>query len=186
MDGLTRLALAARGGDKKAFDHLVEGTYEQVWRLCARLVDEQSAEDLAQDTFVRVVGALTNFRGQSSVRTWLLAIARNTCMDELRTRTRRRRRDTWLAAQIAIESQVAAEYGNQDSVSEVLDRLTLEQREAFVLTQLLGLSYQEAADVCTCPTGTIRSRVARARADLIKVLDQVRPFDGLRREGLQY
>jgi RNA polymerase sigma-70 factor (ECF subfamily) len=56
-------------------------------------------------------------------------------------------------------------------VSEALARLAPERKEAFVLTQLLGLSYQEAADVCSCPPGTIRSRVARARADLLDDLE---------------
>jgi RNA polymerase sigma-70 factor (ECF subfamily) len=57
-------------------------------------------------------------------------------------------------------------------VSDALARLAPERREAFVLTQLLGLSYQEAAEVCACPPGTIRSRVARARADLLEDLDR--------------
>ncbi len=173
MDALTRLALAARGGDRDALDRLVDGTYEQVWRLCARLVDGQCADDLAQDTFVRAVGALPNFRGRSSARTWLLSIARNTCMDELRTRSRQRRRDSSLAAAVTIQSRVATGTEQEIGVTEVLVRLVPERREAFVLTQMLGLSYQEAAEVSGCPTGTIRSRVARARADLINALDQV-------------
>ena len=172
VDALSRLARAARGGDRDALDRLVEGTYDQVWRLCARLVDEQCADDLAQDTYVRAVGALPNFRGQSSARTWILSIARNTCMDELRSRSRQRRRDSSLAAAITVQSHVAADAEQEVEVTEVLVGLVPERREAFVLTQLLGLSYQEAADVCGWPTGTIRSRVARARADLINALDQ--------------
>jgi RNA polymerase sigma-70 factor, ECF subfamily len=173
MDALTRLALAARGGDRDALDRLVDGTYEQVWRLCARLVDGQCADDLAQDTFVRAVGALPNFRGRSSARTWLLSIARNTCMDELRTRSRQRRRDSSLEAAVTIQSRVATGTEQEVGVAEVLVRLVPERREAFVLTQMLGLSYQEAAEVSGCPAGTIRSRVARARADLINALDPV-------------
>ena len=53
VDALTRLALAAKDGDRRALDQLVEGIYEQVWRLCARLVDDQCADDLAQDTFIQ-------------------------------------------------------------------------------------------------------------------------------------
>ena len=58
VDVLTRCALVAKDGDRLALDQLVEGTYEQVWRLCSRLVDEQSADDLAQDAFVRAIRAL--------------------------------------------------------------------------------------------------------------------------------
>jgi RNA polymerase sigma-70 factor (ECF subfamily) len=174
VDALTRLALAAKNGDRSALDQLVEGIYEQVWRLCARLVEDQCADDLAQETFVRAVGALPNFRGEASARTWLLTIARNTCVDELRTRNRQRRRDASLGAGLSVHGQVVDDIGQEIGVSDVLARLAPERREAFVLTQLLGLSYQEAAEVCSCPSGTIRSRVARARADLLEDLEHAR------------
>ena len=58
--------------------------YGQVWQLCGSLVDDQSADDLAQETFIRAVRTLPRFRGDASARTWLLAIARHACMDELR------------------------------------------------------------------------------------------------------
>jgi RNA polymerase sigma-70 factor (ECF subfamily) len=175
VDALTRLALAARAGDRAALDQLVEGAYEQVWRLCARLVDEQCADDLAQDAFLRAVRAMPTFRAEASARTWLLAIARNTCMDELRTRTRRRRRDAALVAGGAGRPDLTADAGHQAGVVDMLARLAPERREAFVLTQLLGLSYDEAAQVCDCPPGTIRSRVARARADLLDALSDTGP-----------
>jgi RNA polymerase sigma-70 factor (ECF subfamily) len=171
VDPLTRLALAARDGDRVALDRFVEGSYEQVRRLCARLVDEPGADDLAQDVFLRAVRSLPAFRGEASARTWLLAIARNTCMDELRTRTRRRRRDASLRAAVAVPVPVA-EASQEIGVHDALARLRPERREAFVLTQMLGLSYRDAAAVCGCPPGTIRSRVSRARADLLHALDQ--------------
>jgi RNA polymerase sigma-70 factor (ECF subfamily) len=170
VDALTRLALAARDGDRYALDRLVEGCYEQVWRLCARLVDEQCADDLAQDTFIRAVRSLPGYRGEASARTWLLAIARNACMDELRTRSRRRRRDSFLRADGADRGKTASDAGQAIGVTDILTRLTPARREAFVLTQMLGLTYKEAAEVCACPPGTIRSRVARARADLLHAL----------------
>jgi RNA polymerase sigma-70 factor (ECF subfamily) len=169
VEELTRLALAARDGDRNALDRLVEGSYEQVWRLCARLVDEQCADDLAQDVFLRAVRSLPTFRGDASARTWLLAIARNTCMDELRTRVRVRQRDLVLSATQTNEP-APVDAGQDLAVTDVLARLTPERREAFVLTRLLGLSYEEAAAVSDCPIGTIRSRVARARADLLVAL----------------
>jgi RNA polymerase sigma-70 factor (ECF subfamily) len=170
VDTLTRLALAAKDGDRRALDQFVEGSYEQVRRLCARLVDDQCADDLAQDTYIRAVGALPSFRSQASARTWLLAIARNTCIEELRTRSRRRRREASLRARLSVDGQVVDDIGQEVGVSDALARLAPERREALVLTQLLGLSYQEAAEVCACPPGTIRSRVARARADLLEDL----------------
>jgi RNA polymerase sigma-70 factor (ECF subfamily) len=171
VDDLTRLALAAGAGDRKALDQLVDGTYDQVWRLCARLVDEQAADDLAQDAFVRAVGSLPGFRGEASARTWLLAITRNTCMDELRARERRQRRDTSLAAGLA-GREATTDASGQVGASDMLSRLAPARREAFVLTQLLGLSYAESAEICGCPPGTIRSRVSRARADLLRALTE--------------
>jgi len=169
-DGLTRLATAARSGDGKAMEAFVDAAYEQVWRLCATLVDEASGDDLAQETFVRAIRALPGFRGDSSARTWLLAIARYTCLDELRSRTRRRRRDALAAPSLRGEPSVP-DSSQEVAVSDLVRCLEPDRRAAFVLTQMLGLSYEEAALVCGCPTGTIRSRVARARTDLLDLLD---------------
>lgn len=181
VDALTRLALAARDGDESALDQFVEGSYDQVWRLCARLVDLQSADDLAQDAFIHAVGSLSRFRGDASARTWLLTIARNSCMDELRARTRRRRRDA--LASDATPSGPNPDAGQVIAVTDMLSRLAPERREAFVLTQMFGLSYEEAAEVCACPIGTIRSRVARARAILVDAFAAEEPDTGYSSES---
>lgn len=170
VDALTRLALDARAGDERALETLVEVAYEQVWRLCATLVDRQNAEDLAQETFVRAVRALPQFRGDASARTWLLAIARKTCLDELRARTRCRRREASLLRAARGEEPVAPDASQEVTVIDLVARLEPERRAAFVITQMLGFSYEEAASICECPSGTIRSRVARARADLLVFL----------------
>ena len=168
VDPLTRLAHRARRGDRQALDELVAATYDQVWRLCAALVDRQSADDVAQEAFIRAVRALPAYRGESSARTWLLAIARYTCLDELRIRVRSRTH-----AALIDDKRLAApgDASQQSTVADLVDRLDPDRRVAFVLTQMLGLSYAEAAQVCECPIGTVRSRVARARRDLIEALD---------------
>lgn len=170
MDALTRLALEAQAGDDRALESLVGASYEQVWRLCASLIDEKSAEDLAQATFVRVMRALNQFRAEASARTWLLSIARHVCMDELRSRTRRRRHDVSLASAPSRQESHAADASQGPVVDDLIHRLEPDRRSAFVLTQVIGLTYEEAAEVCECPTGTIRSRVARARSDLLDLL----------------
>src|ERR687894_1761575 len=93
------LALRARGGDPVAQAALVRATQAEVWRFTAALVDPGSADDLTQETFLRAFKALPGFRGQSSVRTWLLGIARRACADHLRAVVRRRRLDARLAQQ---------------------------------------------------------------------------------------
>ncbi|MGY1749605.1 sigma-70 family RNA polymerase sigma factor [Modestobacter sp. SYSU DS0511] len=172
MEQLERLAARAAAGDGAAQAAFVRETQAEVWRLCAHLADRQVAEDLTQETYLRALPALARFEGRSSVRTWLLSIARRVCADHLRSRRRRRLvlvdDDTDLGD--LVRDAPADEVGGTVAAQDVLDRLDPERREAFVLTQLIGLPYAEAAEVVGCPVGTIRSRVARARADLVEAL----------------
>jgi RNA polymerase sigma-70 factor (ECF subfamily) len=172
VEDLERLAAAAVDGDPLAAAALVRATQSDVWRLCAALGDRQSADDLTQETYLRAFGSLHRFEGRSSLRTWLLSIARRVCADAVRSRRRRRltlvREDAELEA-LGTGSD-ADQVGEGAAVADLLARLDPDRREAFVLTQLLGLPYAEAAEVAGCPVGTIRSRVARARADLVEAL----------------
>jgi RNA polymerase sigma-70 factor (ECF subfamily) len=163
FDELTAVALRARRGDAAAAAAFVRATQADVWRLCAHLGSPGTADDLTQDTYARAFASLHRFLGRSSARTWLLSIARRVCADAVRSAQRERRLDPPApravgdpAASVAMRALVAG--------------LEPERRDAFVLTQVVGLSYAEAADVCSCPVGTIRSRVARARADLVDAL----------------
>jgi RNA polymerase sigma-70 factor, ECF subfamily len=164
VDELTRLARAAGRGDAGALAELVKQTQPDVWRLCAHLVDPAAADDLTQDTYLRAIGALKGFRGDAPVRTWLLTIARRVCAQEISVRVRNRQLAAALAARPAGHEPEA---GGQAVVAQLLAALDPDRRAAFVLTQMIGCSYAEAAAVCDCPVGTIRSRVARAREDLI-------------------
>ena len=180
MDDLGALAADAAGGDPLAAAALVRATQSDVWRLCAALGDAGTADDLTQETYLRAFGSLHRFEGRSSVRTWLLSIARRVCADAVRTRRRRRltvvRDDAGLAELRAPGG--ADPVGESAGVADLLARMDPDRREAFVLTQLLGLSYAEAAEVAGCAVGTIRSRVARGRADLIDSLAGVDEDDG--------
>ena len=91
VDELTRLFLAARDGDRTALLQAIRASQADVWRLACHLVGPNEADDVTQDTFVRAWRALPAFRGDSSARTWLLAIARRACADAVRRTVRRRR-----------------------------------------------------------------------------------------------
>jgi RNA polymerase sigma-70 factor (ECF subfamily) len=165
VDDLTALALAARGGDRMALSGFVRASQPDVWRLCAHLSGRQEADDLTQEVYARALRSLASFRGESSARTWLLAIAHHTCVDHVRRTQRRRLLLGRLRTQPAADGvAAAAETVELDALVGALDG---DRRAAFVLTQVLGLSYAEAAAVLHVPIGTIRSRVARARADLV-------------------
>jgi len=168
-DPATEWALAARGGDPAAQAAFVRLTQVEVWRFTAALVDPDTADDLTQETYLRAFRALPTFEGRSSARTWLLGIARRTCADHLRTVVRRRRLDARLAVN-AHTDRPHPDPAGQLGAADLVRRLPAERRGAFVLTQLLGLSYAEAAAVEGVPVGTIRSRVARARDELIEAV----------------
>jgi RNA polymerase sigma-70 factor, ECF subfamily len=165
VDELNHLLLGAADGDRDALAAFVAGTQADVWRFCASMVGADAADDAVQETFVRAWRSVRTFRGDASAKTWLLAIAKRVSFGMLK----RRSRD---AAQAEIQSGQAggtggaADAGELIALTDLVARLEPDRRSAFVLTQLLGLGYLEAAEVCGCPVGTIRSRVARARADL--------------------
>jgi RNA polymerase sigma-70 factor (ECF subfamily) len=166
--------LSARDGDPAKADQFVRALHRDVWRYVAHLsADRQAADDLTQEVFLRALAALPRFQGRSSARTWLLSIARRTVVDSLRHAAARPRlsdREDWQSQ--AEHTQPRGLPGFEDGVAlaELLAAIPAERREAFVLTQLLGLPYAEAARAIGCPVGTVRSRVARARGSLIALL----------------
>jgi RNA polymerase sigma-70 factor, ECF subfamily len=167
LDEVTKWALRAREGDALAEAAFVRATQVEVWRLCAALLDPGSADDLTQETYLRAFRALPAFEGRSSARTWLLGIARRACADHVRRVVRRRRLEQRLAAEMAVTAaDPGGDPAERHGSAGLVAALAEERRSAFVLTQLLGLSYAEAAEVEGVPVGTIRSRVARARTEL--------------------
>lgn len=171
-DEITALAIAASQGDRQAFERWVRALQADVWRFHAYRAGASAADDLTQETFVRAYRSLPRFAGRSTSRAWLLSIARRVVVDSIRSAMARPRiRDTedWEAAaeQQAPSRPRGRSFEDLVEVRILLDGLDPDRREALVLTQILGLSYQEAADACGVPVGTIRSRVARAREDLL-------------------
>jgi RNA polymerase sigma-70 factor (ECF subfamily) len=164
-DELTLAALRARRGDAAAAAEFVRGTQADVWRLCAHLGSRADADELTQETYARAFAALHRFVGRSPARTWLLSIARRTCADAVRAAVRARARTA--PGSEPADPRAAGDHAESVALHALLAGLDEQRREAFVLTQLVGLSYAEAAQICGCPVGTIRSRVARARAELV-------------------
>ncbi|MBM7489253.1 RNA polymerase sigma-70 factor (ECF subfamily) [Micromonospora luteifusca] len=168
-DQVTRWAQEAGQGDRQAGTAFIRALQAQVWRFLSHLVGPGEADDLTQETFLRAFRNLPGFAGRSSARTWVFTIARRVAVDHVRTAVARPRSATVPDWQAAAEAAGAITAGADEGVTlqQLIAGLTRERREAFVATQVLGLSYAEAADLCQCPVGTIRSRVARAREDLV-------------------
>jgi RNA polymerase sigma-70 factor (ECF subfamily) len=173
VDDVTALALAARDGDHLALSSFVRRTWTDVVRLVTAVAGRDLAEDAAQDTYTRAIRALPAYRGDAGARTWLLSIARRAAVDAVRMASRRRRLTRRLIDR-AEPAGVEISLGDSALGDQLLTRLDPDRRTAFVLTQLLGFDYAEAAAICGCPIGTIRSRVARARDQLVR---ELRPSD---------
>jgi RNA polymerase sigma-70 factor (ECF subfamily) len=170
---ITEWALAAGRGDQAAATAFIRATQREVCRFLTHLSSPADAEDLTQETYLRALRSLHRFAARSQARTWLLAIARRVAADHVRTATSRPRianTEDWQG--LAERATPLGLPGIEDAVSLnlALAALPADRREAFVLTQVLGLAYIEAAEVCDCPVGTIRSRVARARDELVQAL----------------
>jgi RNA polymerase sigma-70 factor, ECF subfamily len=162
------LVWAARGGDVDAFGQLVRAYQADVWRLSLHLLRDRSlADDVTQECFVRAFRFMSTYKGRSKFTTWLLSIARNCAVDEIRRSGRRRKIENELRD---TTSHSTSEPVSGIEVREALAELPMELREPVVLIDMLGLSYLEVAQVLRVPAGTVKSRVHRARTTLARRL----------------
>ena len=171
---VTALALSAGVGDRVALTAFVSATQRDVYRFLSHIGDRGEAEDLTQETYLRALRSLPSFAGRSSARTWLLSIARRVAADHVRwtvTRPRTTAVDDWDTVVAASPTHSRPGFDEGVVLRELVAGLEPDRRDAFVLTQMLGLGYAAAAQVCGCPVGTIRSRVARAREDLVRAMN---------------
>jgi RNA polymerase sigma-70 factor, ECF subfamily len=172
-EAVTDLALAAARGNSRALEAFIKATQQDVWRFVTYLSDAGTADDLTQETYLRAIGAIQRFSGRSTARTWLLAIARRVVADHIRHAQSRPRTAAGANPEdVLIGDRRARGFEDLVEVTTMIAGLATEQREALLLTQLLGLPYADAAEVCGCPVGTIRSRVARARDALLADADR--------------
>jgi RNA polymerase sigma-70 factor (ECF subfamily) len=166
VDPLTRLAVDAARGDEVATTAFIRATQIDLIRFLTFLADAEHAEDLAQETYLRALRTIGSYRADAPARTWLFAVARHVATDWLRSRLRR----PTVITDTPPDHHGAHDFTEEATLKHLVSQLTVERREAFVLTQLLGLPYDEAAAVLGCPIGTVRSRVHRARTDLVAAL----------------
>ncbi len=165
-----------RRGDKRAFDMLVRKYQTKVANLVSRYVyDFGEVEDVVQEVFIKAYRALDRFRGDSAFYTWLYRIAINTAKNHL-VAAGRRPPGQDVDAREVVNTEAGGKLHEQDSpehsimtrqIAEVLqstlEALPEDLREAIVLRELEGMSYEQIADVMACPIGTVRSRIFRAR-----------------------
>jgi len=157
------LIRAAAAGDLAAFEQLVRAHQQHVWRFLRRLLgDTTLAEDVTQETFLRVFRRLPTFTFEAKFSTWVFQIARNAGIDELRARQRRTR----LASVAPPPRPSVAPIEARAEIEAALASLPVDLREAVVLVEVLGLRYHEVARVLGVPEGTVKSRMFSARSRL--------------------
>lgn len=173
-------------GDKQAFDLLVERYQYRIIKLVNRYVnDPVEAMDIAQESFIKAYKAIDKFRGDSAFYTWLYRIAINTAknyvltgnkkiieadvemIDLERTLTRANLRDYSPPENLLQDREL------RKIIFDVVQKLPRELRTAIMLRELDGMSYEEIAVVMSCPIGTVRSRIYRAREAIEK---RIRPI----------
>ncbi len=163
-------------GDKRAFDLLVLKYQHRILKLISRYVrDPGDAMDVAQDAFLKAYRSLPNFRGDSAFYTWIYRIAVNTAKNYLVAQARRplEADPTGNDGEPIEPSSLLKDYATpehylitdeiREAIVTAIDQLPEDLRTAITLREIEGLSYEEIADVMTCPIGTVRSRIFRAR-----------------------
>lgn len=171
----TELVAAAKGGDRRALDQLLRRHHDRIAALCRRLCgNEADGADATQEALIALVRGLPRFDGRAAFSTWAYRVATNACLDELRRRSRRPQ--LGLEGDEAVTSRPAQAPGVGDVVADRIDidaglaHLTPEFRTAVVLRDLCDLDYAEIGEVLAIPPGTVRSRIARGRAQLADLL----------------
>ena len=162
----------ARAGDARAFALLYEAHAARVHTLCLRLSgDAREARELTQDVFVRVWEKLPLFRGESALGTWIHRTAVNTVLERQRADRRRVARVEGRADLEALHpASRPAPVDERLDLDAALTRLSPAARTVFVLHALEGYSFADISALTGAPEATLRSRLHRARADLVKAL----------------
>lgn len=161
----------ARGGDREAFGELVEQYRDNVYRLAYRMCgNAYDADEAAQEAFVAAWRALPNFRGDAKFSTWLYRLTTNAAIDVMR---REKRHQTVgdgemidLADDADSPQETVERTEQQEAVQKALATLSEEYREVLLLRYMEELDYAEIAEVLQLPSGTVKSRINRAKAAL--------------------
>ena len=183
------LVSRVQAGDKQAFDLLVIKYQRKIMRLLSRMIrDPAEIEDVAQEAFIKAYRALPQFRGDSAFYTWLYRIAINTARNWLAANKRAPSTPSAFEneeGETFNESDVLTDGSNPESemasrqiaetVNKAINDLPEELRNAIVMREIDGMSYEDIAESMNCPIGTVRSRIFRARE---AIATRLRPLLG--------
>lgn len=170
---------ACKQGDHEAFAALFEAHKDRVYSIALRFSgDPAAAMDIAQDTFLKLLSAIKDFRAEASFESWVYRLVVNSCLDQKR-RTRRwiPAVDDFLNALRASGETVLQRLMREEmrqNVQQVVATLAPEQRIVVILRYTEGLSYDEIGEILGCPPGTVASRLSRAHKVLERRLSHLK------------
>jgi RNA polymerase sigma-70 factor (ECF subfamily) len=184
-EAVERLVRRAQDGDRDAFTQLVDAYKGKIYNYVLRMLgDPDTAEDVAQEAFIKAYSSLVDFRGASSFQTWLYRIAGNLAIDTMRRR--KYRQGTYSLDQPLetgdgeVERDIEDERAGperelqsaelRERVDEAILKLSPKLRTVILLYELQGLSYEDIARIVGAPLGTVKSRLFNAREQLKRML----------------
>lgn len=174
-----KLVLRAQKGDNDAFSELVSLYEKKIYNLALRMTrNRDDALDLSQEIFIRIYKSLPLFKAQSAFSTWVYSIASNTCIDFTRKEAKRKTlsidEDEYFdIPDLKYQPKACSENAElREQIAAGIDSLSPEHREVIVLRELNGLSYDEIAEALDISSGTVKSRICRAREKLCAYLSK--------------
>ena len=169
----------AQRGDSAAFEQLVTPFEGTLWRVCWRhMRHQEDAADCLQETMLKAWRMLPQYRGEGSFEGWLYRICSGVCIDHIRKRTRREADSIDAMGEDGFQMHDSAPLPHeqaeakerQEALMQAIEQLPPDMRDALVLTQLEGRSYEDAAAITGASVGTVKSRINRARQKIAKFL----------------
>jgi RNA polymerase sigma-70 factor (ECF subfamily) len=160
---------AFRNGSREAYTQLYLKYRQRVYAYCLRvLCDDQEAQDLFQEVFVRVYERSHQFEEQRSLGGWIFTIAHNLCLNKIRDR-----KPNTLLEDVTLSTTPADDYGDNwsDRIHWALEQIPVDYREAFILREYEGLSYVEIAEVLKTTLPAVKSRIYRSKERLRELLE---------------
>ena len=177
----------AQKGDYRAFDLLILKYQSRIITLANKFVnDKQIAEDIAQESFIKVYKSISSFRGESAFFTWLYRVTVNTAKNYLSSKKRKKEMlvsditdsdttDPLSALTTESPEDILAANNLREIILKSFGDLPEEIRTALSLREFEGLSYQEIGKILDCPVGTVRSRIFRGREQIQEAIDHLLP-----------
>lgn len=170
-------------GNKEVFDLLVERYHQKIYNTCYRMLgNSEDAQDITQETFIKLFKNLNSFKEKSSFSTWVFMITTNICRDKLRKRKNNKEtesidekeyllNDNKISTDTPEEVSILHETGNQ--IQSEINKLPDKHKEVVILREFEALSYNEISKVLDISLGTVKSRLSRARSSLRKSINNI-------------